>query len=204
MNNAEKLSKITSILDNLSRRLDRAERADAQARADSIAQRQTKLAQAERELLALTQAEVVDFRVRADEALAPYGDVKTQPPVLGEDATAYKRRIIAHLQNRLPSSHELYPLALGHVSGDALDVFANQVIQAAHQYAYDPSSVPRGELRARDMSDPKTGLKITGFIGPDSFIKGMNQSGRKVLRIVNPKTGQVYLGPSQEYLRTNH
>ena len=66
----------------------------------------------EREQLARTTQDVVDFRVMADEALAHYVGVRTPAHVLGEDASSYMKRVLAQVQNRLQPTHQLARVAL--------------------------------------------------------------------------------------------
>jgi hypothetical protein len=69
------------------------------------------------------------------------------------------------------SMHQLYRLPIGDIRGDALDVFEKEIIDAATAYAFDPSSVPPGTLRKREVTDPHSGLRSTEFYGSHSFIK---------------------------------
>ena len=51
-----------------------------------------------------------------------------------------------------------------------------------------------GSLIARNRVDDM-GAKTTEFFGRESFVKSMGLPGRRVLRICNPKTGDVLHGP---------
>jgi hypothetical protein len=44
-------------------------------------------------------------------------------------------------------------------------------------------------------TDDATGHKEIHYFGTQSFIKSLGRPGRRVLRICNPKTGQVLFGP---------
>lgn len=193
----EQAQKIMSVLDNIDRRLGRVERADAEARADAVAEKQKRLARMERDLLAQVQANTTDFMARCDDVLAPY-NVRAPMPVAGEDENGYKRRLLTLLQERLPSHHPLYKLNMGAIRGDALDVFAEQVIDAAIASAFDPSSVPHGHIVERIADDPYSGQKRKEYIGDTSFIADPAygaRPGRKVLRLLDPKTGRILVGP---------
>jgi hypothetical protein len=159
----DKLSRVVSLLNNISRRLDRAEAADAANRADAIADAQARRRRSERDQLAQVALEGVEMQARADSVLQPY-NVRAPSPVAGEDLGAYHRRILDVVRARLPSTHALYRLDLGRVRDDALEVFASQIFDAATALAYDPSSVPPGRIVERDRSS--NGVKITGFVSP--------------------------------------
>ena len=53
---------------------------------------------------------------------------------------------------------------------------------------------PSGEFVERVRGDDATGQKEVHFFGKESFIKQMSRPGRRVLRFVNPATGDVLLG----------
>lgn len=72
------------------------------------------------------------------------------------------------------------------------------------KWALHPSSIPRGEMRMVEKTDPKSGQHTTEFFGRDSFIKGMSRPGRKVRRLIaaDSKTGvrTVLWGKPEETL----
>jgi hypothetical protein len=202
----EKIQAILSGIDNIGRRMDRFDADDRRARADALGERKTQLAGLERELLAQTTQEVVDFRIKADEALAPYS-YTSPPPVLGERTNDYRRRVLVEIQNRLPTSDPLYKINVAAIRDDAtLNVFERQIIDAAIANRFNPEIVPRGTFAERDLTDHAAGgPRTTGFIGRDSFIKELSHPGRKVKRLIaaDSRTGQrtVLIGPPENTLQ---
>ena len=80
--------------------------------------------------------------------------------------------------------------------GPAMDNIEQMVLEAARQEGLQPSfdNLPEsGEIISRERADDAGG-RITEWFGRRSFIADMNTPGRKVARIVNPKTGDVLLG----------
>ena len=73
--------------------------------------------------------------------LAPY-NVRAPMAVAGEDEADYCRRLVSMAQDRLPSSSPLYKINLGAVRNDALNVFADQILEEAKTFAYSADSVP--------------------------------------------------------------
>jgi hypothetical protein len=201
VNNTEKLDKIDSMLNNLTRRLARAESEDAAARADAIEAAKAKRARKEREQLATVSAENVDFQARCDGVLSKYG-VAAPPAIAGETSIQYRRRLLDHVRARLPSQHQLYRMPLDDLDEEALPVFADSIISAAEAAVFDRASVPPGALLPRDISDPVTGMKVTGFVG-ESYIKSMPKPSRKLIRLIDPTSGRVLIGPPVPKLGLN-
>ena len=159
--------------------------ADAAAEAERSAERDRK----RRNQLAINQADCTERQVRADDILQKY-NLSAPPPRGDESIYDYRRRLCAMAIARLPPDHEYYRLDISAVRGDdALTAFENLVYPEADRLAYHPSSVPRGHIVARDMTDHSVGgPRVTGFVGATSLIKQMGNPGRKV-RISNPDTG---------------
>jgi hypothetical protein len=202
MSREDKLQRITSVLDNIGRRLDRAERADAQARADADEAEKVRRRKAEREQLATTQLECAEYQARVDSILAPYS-VRAPTAVAGETSEMYCRRLLDIARARLPATHELYRLNLASVPRDAFRVFSDSILEAVEASAFDPGSVPHGALVERIADDVYSGKKVKMFVGDTSFVADPvygGRPGRKVLRLVNHATGQVLVGPPQSKL----
>jgi hypothetical protein len=194
----DQLDRILGTLNHLNRRLDRYE---SQTRADDAAvleEKKAQLATLEREELAKTTEAVVDFRVRADDAMRPYGGYATEAPKLGESPHDYRRRVLSRIQGYLPPTHALARVVIDNVKGGALSVFEDQILDAAKACAFDDSIAPPGQTVERDMSSPG-GPKITGFVG-ESYIRAMSPPTRKVLRLIDPTTGMVLMGTRREML----
>jgi hypothetical protein len=167
-----------------------------------LAVKRQRLAVLERDQLARVQANTTEFQARVDDALAPY-NVRAPSPVAGENETGYSRRLIQIAQERLPSTHPLYKVALGDMDASTLTVFADQILDAAKASAWDPSSVPRGTIAQRNLDDPYTGQRSVAFVGQESFIKSMSMPPRKLKRLIDPKSGRVLIGPDSPTIKLN-
>jgi hypothetical protein len=73
--------------------------------------------------------------------------------------------------------------------------------QAAQAEAQSPSwdnLPPPGEHLERVRINPQTGEKSIEYFVRESFIKQMNRPGQRIMRVMNPNTGQVLFGPPFE------
>jgi hypothetical protein len=88
------------------------------------------------------------------------------------------------------------------VADGHLDVFANferMLIPACREGAYDPRTVPEGQMREIRKRDPLTDtVQEIRFIGQESFVKAMGRPGR---RVVGFRTDQGYVNTSGTVLR---
>jgi hypothetical protein len=76
----------------------------------------------------------------------------------------------------------------------ALRNFEAMLIQAATGEGEHPSAdnLPSdGSMIMRTRTDANTGTKFNEFYGRCSFIADMSRGGQRVLRLMNPKTGDV-------------
>jgi hypothetical protein len=199
----DKLERITGLLNSLSRRLDRVAAREDAARADAVAEARVHRARQDRDRLARVQLDCTEFQARCDDAMSAYG-VRAPSPVAGEDETGYKRRLLELVQERLPSTNALYRVPLGTMRADALEIIGEQILTAAKAMAFDPESVPRGVKVARSDNDTYSGLKVTRWVGGDEahFIRDLTRPGRRLARLVDPKSGRVLIGPPETRLLT--
>ena len=116
---------------------------------------------------------------RADNALEPWG-LRARGPTLGENPDAYRRDLLIQAKKLLPGSNELRHVQVRQLPRDALSNFEDQIYPAAHATAYSADSVPDGQMRAIEEKD-SNGLKMTRWVGKESFVKAMGRPGRRVL-----------------------
>jgi hypothetical protein len=166
------------------------DREEARARADAemeVARRQRARAYSEG---------YRQFQARYDSAYSSFG-VQTPQAVDGEHPEKYRIRLFNRLVRKLPEGHAWSDTRADDLPlGPAMDRIEEMVLEAAKQEGLAPSfdNLPEdGTIISLQRADAAGG-KITEFFGRRSFIADMGRPGRKVARIVNPKTGQVLLG----------
>jgi hypothetical protein len=74
-----------------------------------------------------------------------------------------------------------------------------QLLEALEQEAETPSGdnlaeTPDDPRAMRNREDSATGQRITEFFAKRLFIADMNRKGRRVLRIIDPRSGSVIWG----------
>ena len=105
-------------------------------------------------------AAIDDLRSRADSVLGLWGE--TAPAPLGFEREAdYRRRVLAHVQKHAPAWRGK---DFSRTHGDALDFAEETVYADAARAAYDPATVPAGQLRAVRERD-EVGRLVTRWIG---------------------------------------
>lgn len=160
------------------------ERAAAEERQ---AEREEARAQAERNL---------EYRTRYADAFQAFG-TEVPAPVAGESPFAFRRRLFAGLQHRLGADHDLAELRADDISGPAMRNFEGMLLAEAQKEGERPSyaNLPRdGGMVMRVRSDANTGGKFNEFYSRELFIKSMGREGRRVLRLIDPRTRSVLLG----------
>lgn len=180
------LSRIDAVLDATASRLEAADQHAALEADFARAQRARDAAEARREI----QATYSDA----------YRSFGSECPTSVDDElpSAYRRRLFERLRRKLPSGHRLADVRADDLGSQPVvfDNFEAMLLQAAAAEGAAPSeeNLPSdGSMVVRTRSDDAGG-KITEFFGRRSYIADMGQPGRRVLRIVNPKTGDVLLG----------
>ena len=85
-----------------------------------------------------------------------------------------------------------------------MDAVEKQVLEAAVAEGLAPSTenLPQsGEIVQRRRSDSNTGSRINEFFGTESYIKQMSRPGRRLLRLMDPRSGRVLIGPNFDQAR---
>jgi hypothetical protein len=186
-------------IDRIDRKLDlAADAAIERARRDVRDMRRADALDAEerREQARKDRSRCGEHQVRYDEAFAKHG-VKAPPPAADDRPPGYRRRLFAIGQSMLPSGHALADFDPNDIDSSAIIPLEAQLLEALDREGETPSgdNVPgEGEpLREITKIDSASGIKTTSFYG-ESFIKGLNRTGRKVRRLVDPRNGRVLLG----------
>jgi hypothetical protein len=120
------------------------------------------------------------------------------PPTLGQTTNQYRREMMRLLkQTFLPQSHDLYRVQMRALPDDVLAGFEQMLLPACKVEAFNPLTVPKGEMREVVKTDAN-GLKVRHFIGQESFVRAMGRPGR---RVVSFRTDQGYVDASGRGLR---
>jgi hypothetical protein len=134
---------------------------------------------------------------RYDDSFKAFG---TTVPEAADDepAGAYRRRLFNRLARKLASDHELAQVRADDLGGQPIvfDNFEAMLLQAAKAEGERPSidNLPsNGALVARHRTDDM-GSRVTEWFGKQSFIADMGRPGRRVVRIVDRRSGQVIWG----------
>ena len=132
-----------------------------------------------------------------DDAFRWFGTTVPEPAD-DEAPSRYRARLFNRLVRRLPEGHEWSRTRADDLpSGSALDNIEQLIIEAAKREGAKPSTenLPDdGTMVARHRSDANTGTRFTEFFGRESFIKSMGREGRRVARIVDPRSQTVIWG----------
>ena len=115
-------------------------------------------------------------------------------------------RLLQRLVDKLPSDHELSSVVADQLDSGMIGMIEPKVLEAALKEAQNPSeeNLPAdGSLVARHRTDDMTGQRTIEWQGRESFIKSMGLPAQRVVRLVNPKNGDVLLGENfQKAART--
>jgi hypothetical protein len=79
-----------------------------------------------------------------------------------------------------------------------MDNIEQLVLDAAKAEGKRPSyeNLPAsGELISRTRVDDATGEKSIEYFGRESFIKELSRPSQRVVRLLNPRTGEILQGP---------
>ena len=121
----------------------------------------------------------------------------TPQPVDGEKPGRYRQRLYEGLRRKLPSDHDLFDVRADDLPASAARNFEQMMLAAALREGLKPSeaNLPRdGSLVRRERTDAMSGAKSIEWMGRESFLKSMGHPPQRVLRIMNPKNGQVLMG----------
>jgi hypothetical protein len=103
------------------------------------------------------------------------------PPTLGQSTNDYRREMMRLLkQTFIPRNHDLYKVQMRALPDDVLSGFEQMLLPAVKVEAYNPATVPKGEIREVVKTD-SNGLRVRNFIGQESFVKRMMRPGRRVV-----------------------
>jgi len=120
------------------------------------------------------------------------------PPTLGQSTNDYRREMMRLLKRTfIPANHDLYKVQMRQLPDDVLSGFEQMLLPACKTEAFNPLTVPKGEIREVVKTDAN-GLKVRHFIGQDSFVKFMGRPGR---RVISFRTDQGYVDASGRGLR---
>ena len=175
---ASALQRAQENLAALTQKLERAERRESRARADSIERADSARRLTGRENLMALQATARSFQSRADDALEPWG-LRARAPVLGENLDTYRRDLLVQCKRQLPDSSELRQVQVRALPDSALPQFERMIYDGCKSAAHLPDSVPEGQLRRIEDVD-RNGLKIIKWVGNHHFVKDFTIPGRKV------------------------
>ena len=119
-------------------------------------------------------------------------------PTLGQTTNSYRREMMRLLKKTfIPPTHDLYQVQMRGLPDDVLAGFEQILLPAVKVEAFNPLTVPKGEIREVVKTDAN-GLKVRHFIGQDHFTKFMMRPGR---RVVSFRTDQGYVDASGRGLR---
>jgi hypothetical protein len=187
-----KMDRLDALLDR--KLADSEAQLERDAAADRVQARVQARADAERNRL---------LQARYSDAFSAF-NVEVPPPIDGELPGRYRRRLFDRLVRKLPSSHELAEIRADELQSAVIDNFEPTLLSAAQAEGLRPSSEnlpPSGELIARTRVDRETGEKSIDYFGRESFIKSMSRPGRRVAKIVDPRSGAVIWGRNFEQAR---
>ena len=124
--------------------------------------------------------------------------LRVPSPVLGQTTNNYRREMMRLLKKTfIPQTHDLYKVQMRQLPDDVLAGFEQMLLPACRVEAFNPATVPRGEIREIVRVD-QNGLKVRHFIGQESFVRGMMRPGR---RVVSFRTDHGYVDASGRGLR---
>jgi hypothetical protein len=181
------MERLDSILDQRLQREEQALAADNAEREAARRQRQRDNAEQRRMIGA----------VYAD-AFASFG-VEVPAPADDEAPARYRVRLFNRLARKLPEGHEWSSTRADDLPlGPAMDNIEQLVLNAAKAEGEKPSyaNLPSdGSLIARTrVSD--MGEKSVEYYGRRSFIADLGRPAQQVVRLLNPRTSEVLMGPA--------
>jgi hypothetical protein len=175
--------RIISSLTDLTKKLDRHERREAERRADAEERaRRVRREEAYQDRV-LRQASFASLQSRMDSLLEAHG-VRAPAPRANQSARSYKIELLKMLQDRLPPYSEFevtlknghkvtvgemarFPLA--RVDDDVVEIIGNQIEEVSAAMAFHPESTVFGETKERKRR-AMNGADVTEFIGTRSFV----------------------------------
>jgi hypothetical protein len=132
------------------------------------------------------------IQARADSALEVWG-TRAPAPVEGTDPRKYERDLAYMLKGKFPQSddtigpdsrfsfNDLLRTDVYALPDDAFSILEPQYRRAASVAAARNDTVPLGEMRKIEVTNPANGHKEIRFYGQTSFVKEMNRPCRRVV-----------------------
>jgi hypothetical protein len=137
-------------------------------------------------------------QVRYDSMFEPFGKRAPQPEADAYPPT-YRRDLFRVGQSMLPSDHDLTGFDPEDLDGAVIIPMEEKLFEALRQQAAEPTgdNLPENpdDPRARREVRDDSGRVTVVYKAKNSFIKYMPSHAQRVLRLMNPKTGQVLFGP---------
>lgn len=181
------MARLDSILDQRLQHEERELAADNADREAARRQRQRDNAEQRRQI-----------QVTYSDAFASFG---TDVPAPADDElpARYRVRLFNRLARRLPESHEWASTRADDLPlGPAMDNVEAMIIASAKAEGLRPSyaNLPSdgGLISRTRVSD--IGEKSVDYFGRESFIKQLSTPAQNVVRIMNPRSGEVLAGPA--------
>ena len=128
-------------------------------------------------------------------------------PGADESPGRFRTRLYETLRRRLPPSNEWASARADDLAPDARSVIEGFIITAAEQEGLRPSvaNLPPDREITRSRTDPETGAKSTEFFAKELFVKSLGRPGRRVVRLLDPKSRTVIWGaPMERYETSGH
>ena len=129
------------------------------------------------------QSKFGDAQARADSVFSGFG-MRAPRPLDGESLLGYRRRLVGQVKPHSPRWKDIDINAI--IDSAAFGVMEGQVYADADQAALHPADVPGSALREIKRQDT-TGRQISTFVGPRTFISGMNRTGRMIRKFGPPR-----------------
>jgi hypothetical protein len=134
--------------------------------------------------------------------------LRAPEPTLGQSVNDYRRETLRSIKRTLLQNHDLYKVnCRGLSGGPVLTNFETDFLKAAKVEAFNPASVPKGELRMIASRDPNNGQEMRRFVGQHSFVvlpsfgtnmsfAGGHRPGRRVVsfRTISDHAGRATSG----------
>jgi hypothetical protein len=126
---------------------------------------------------------------------------KAPPPTADDNPPDYRRQLFRIGQSMLPSDHELTELDPEEIGPSEIVPLEKQLLEALAAEGETPTGdnvaeTPYDPRAMRTRQDSFTGERKVEYHAKRSFIADMSRKGRRVLRIINPVTGDILFGPA--------
>jgi hypothetical protein len=136
------------------------------------------------------QDAVRQYQAFYDNTLRKVG-MRAPEPILGQAPDDYRRETLRTMKMRfLPQNHPLFQVQMRQLRADALRALEPQVLDAVLAEAFNPATVPPGELRKLEVMDEYGKVKTIDFVG-ESFVRHFTSPGRHA-HIWNDRTKEFY------------